>query len=153
MLPERLTLELTESVLLKDADETIGRLNDLKALGVQLAVDDFGTGFSSLAYLQRFPVDSLKIDKSFVDQIATSSRASELARSIVALGDALSLDTVAEGIENDDQAACLSATGCHLGQGYLFSRPLTRAQANHYLHAYVSPQQTDPPPLAGHLAA
>ena len=73
-------------MLLKDADETIGRLNDLKALGVQLAVDDFGTGFSSLAYLQRFPVDSLKIDKSFVDQIATSSRASELARSIVALG-------------------------------------------------------------------
>lgn len=133
--PSRVCLELTESVLLKDVAHTVARLHDLKALGVKLAVDDFGTGFSSLAYLQRFPVDSLKIDKSFVDNILTVGRAGELTRSIIALGETLGLDTVAEGIELDGQAASLQAAGCRVGQGYHFARPLTCLQVESFLLA------------------
>jgi diguanylate cyclase (GGDEF)-like protein/PAS domain S-box-containing protein len=135
LAPARLTLELTESMLLKDVAETVTRLHELKALGVRLAIDDFGTGFSSLSYLQRFPVDSLKIDKSFVDQIPDASMAGELVRSIVALGEALGLHTVAEGIEHDFQAVSLEATGCELGQGYLFGRPLSTTQAEELLRS------------------
>jgi diguanylate cyclase (GGDEF)-like protein/PAS domain S-box-containing protein len=133
--PSRVTLELTESVLLKDVPQTAARLHDLKKLGVNLAIDDFGTGFSSLAYLQRFPVDSLKIDKSFVDNILTRGRAGELTRSIIALGATLGLDTVAEGIEHDGQAASLQAAGCRVGQGYHFERPLTSLQVEDFLRA------------------
>jgi diguanylate cyclase (GGDEF)-like protein/PAS domain S-box-containing protein len=125
--PSRLTLELTETTLLKDVDDAISRLHALKELGVRLAIDDFGTGFSSLSYLQQFPVDEIKIDKSFVDQIAASERAVELVRSVVALGGALGLDTVAEGIEHQEQAQHLRAVGCGVGQGFLFSRPLPAA--------------------------
>lgn len=133
--PSRVTLELTESILLRDVDETVARLQQLKTLGVRLAIDDFGTGFSSLAYLQRFPIDALKIDKSFVDQMLTSNRAAELARSIVTLGDVLGLDTIAEGIELDKQASQLEATGCHLGQGYLFGHPLSAALSSEFVRS------------------
>jgi diguanylate cyclase (GGDEF)-like protein/PAS domain S-box-containing protein len=135
LTPSRLTLELTESILLTDVDETITRLQQLKQLGVRLAIDDFGTGFSSLSYLQRFPIDSIKIDKSFVDHIHTSGRAGELARSVIALGDALRVDTVAEGIEHRSQATRLRETGCRLGQGYLFGHPLPPAQIEALLRA------------------
>jgi EAL domain-containing protein (putative c-di-GMP-specific phosphodiesterase class I) len=128
LAPARLTLELTESMLLRDVPETVQRLHALKDLGVRLAIDDFGTGFSSLAYLQRFPVDSLKIDKSFVDQILDSDLAGDLVRSIVVLAETLGLATVAEGIEHDSQAVSLEASGCHLGQGFLFGRPLPAAE-------------------------
>ncbi len=133
--PSRLVLELTESVLLKDVDEAVGRMRALKDLGVKLAIDDFGTGFSSLSYLHRFPVDSLKIDKSFVDQIVDSGLAGELVNSIVALGSAMRLSTVAEGIEHEWQATSLEATGCQLGQGYLFGRPLPGGQAEELIRA------------------
>ncbi|MGO9753817.1 MAG: putative bifunctional diguanylate cyclase/phosphodiesterase [Solirubrobacteraceae bacterium] len=132
--PSRLTLELTESILLGGSDDTIARLEQLKQLGVRLSIDDFGTGFSSLSYLQRLPVDEIKIDKSFVDHIHTTERGDELVRMVIALGNALGLDVVAEGIENTSQATRLREIGCRLGQGYLFSRPLAADRAGD-LHA------------------
>ena len=97
---------------------------DLKALGVAFAVDDFGTGYSSLGYLKRFPIDILKVDKSFVDDVGDSERAAALAKAIVQLGESLSLDTVAEGIERVRQVDGLRALGCRYGQGFLFARPV-----------------------------
>jgi EAL domain-containing protein (putative c-di-GMP-specific phosphodiesterase class I) len=123
--PARLTLEITESVIMHDTERTLEVLHALKALGVRLAIDDFGTGYSSLSYLQRFPVDVLKIDKSFVDGVARGGHDAALARTIVALGEMLALRTVAEGIEHETQRAQLRLLGCELGQGYLFARPLT----------------------------
>ena len=125
--PARLTLEITESVIMRDTDATLAQLTALKALGVRLAVDDFGTGYSSLSYLQKFPVDVLKIDKSFVDGVARGGHHAALARTIVALGETLSLRTVAEGVEEPVQQERLRAMGCQLGQGYLFARPLDAA--------------------------
>jgi EAL domain-containing protein (putative c-di-GMP-specific phosphodiesterase class I) len=146
LTPARLTLELTESVLLHDIPETVQRLNALKRLGVRLAIDDFGTGFSSLAYLQRFPVDALKIDKSFVDQILDSNLAGDLVRSIVVLAETLGLATVAEGIEHTSQAVSLEASGCHLGQGYLFGRPLPRAEAGELVRSLGASAAESTPP-------
>jgi diguanylate cyclase (GGDEF)-like protein len=123
--PSALTLELTEGTLMQDVDETVTKLRELKALGVRLAIDDFGTGSSSLGYLQRFPIDALKIDKSFVDGIATDdSEDPALVRAIVQMASTLSLDTIAEGIEGADQLDELRSAGCRTGQGYLFARPL-----------------------------
>ncbi|HEY6890391.1 MAG TPA: EAL domain-containing protein [Solirubrobacter sp.] len=117
--PERLVLELTESVLLEDGDLAILRLKALKGLGLRLALDDFGTGFSSLSYLSRLPVDVLKLDRSFLRDGAPA-----LTAGIVGLGAALQLEVVAEGIETDDQWYALQALGCDYGQGFYFSRPL-----------------------------
>jgi diguanylate cyclase (GGDEF)-like protein/PAS domain S-box-containing protein len=125
--PYNLVLEITESVIMQRTDETLGALHALKALGVRLAIDDFGTGYSSLAYLQRFPIDILKIDKSFVDGVAAGGTDAALARTIIALGDMLSLRCVAEGIEEADQRAHLRDLGCTLGQGYYFARPMAPA--------------------------
>jgi diguanylate cyclase (GGDEF)-like protein/PAS domain S-box-containing protein len=140
MPPGALILEMTESVLIERADEAIAVLRELKSLGVRIAIDDFGTGYSSLSYLTRFPVDILKIDKSFVEQLTTMSGpgghngriggiggeagAAELIRTIVHLGRSLRLSTVAEGIETREQYAALLEMSCDLGQGFLFSRPL-----------------------------
>jgi EAL domain-containing protein (putative c-di-GMP-specific phosphodiesterase class I) len=116
-----LTLEITESALVQDTDLTIERLTALKRLGVRLAIDDFGTGYSSLSYLQRFPVDVLKIDRSFLDVERNANPA--LVRAIVEIGKTLELDTVAEGIERDEQLTQFRALQCRHGQGYLFARP------------------------------
>jgi EAL domain-containing protein (putative c-di-GMP-specific phosphodiesterase class I) len=105
----------------------------LKHVGVRLALDDFGTGYSSLAHLRRFPVDILKIDKAFVDNLAGGSEDAAVARAVVQLGDALHLKTLAEGVEHADQAACLTELGCGLMQGYYFARPLTPERATEYL--------------------
>ncbi len=120
-----LILELTESTVIHQPEVALERLTALKALGVRLAIDDFGTGYSALSYLQTFPIDVLKIDKSFVDRVAEGGQAAALAAAIVGLGRALSLRTVAEGVEHVDQQAALTGMGCALGQGYLFARPLT----------------------------
>ena len=120
----QLTLEITESVLMRDTEATLATLHALKELGVRLAIDDFGTGYSSLRYLQQFPVDVLKIDKSFVDGVARGGRDAALGRTIVALAETLGLRTVAEGIEDPAQRERLRVMGCDLGQGYLFARPL-----------------------------
>jgi diguanylate cyclase (GGDEF)-like protein/PAS domain S-box-containing protein len=122
LTPTRLTIEITESVLMCDTDLVLAQLTALKALGVSLAIDDFGTGYSSLSYLRRFPVDILKIDKSFIDNVAHNG--AELTRAIVNMGVSLHMHTVAEGIEDSDQATALRQLGCDVGQGFLFSRPL-----------------------------
>jgi diguanylate cyclase (GGDEF)-like protein/PAS domain S-box-containing protein len=129
MPADRLCLEMTESVMLTDTDENLARVVRLKALGIQLAMDDFGTGYSSLAYLRRFPMDVLKIDRSFVDRLGGEAEDETLVRTIVGLGRRFGMDTVAEGIENAAQLATLREMGCDLGQGYLLSRPLPSAEA------------------------
>jgi diguanylate cyclase (GGDEF)-like protein len=128
-----LVLELTESLLVNDVEPTVARLGQLKALGVRLAIDDFGTGYSSLAYLRRFPIDILKIDKLFVDGVAVEAPESSLTGAIVHLARTLRLSTVAEGIESLDQCGPLRASGCQLGQGYYFAKPLTSADAESLL--------------------
>ncbi len=122
--PGRLMLEITESLLVVNAEATIKRLWALKELGVRLAVDDFGTGYSSLSYLQRFPIDVLKIDRAFVSAQGGGPEGTALARAIVEMGLSLGLTTVAEGIEEAGQATALQAQGCELGQGYLYWHPL-----------------------------
>ena len=124
LLPNRLILEITESVLMIDTAATLNRLFQLKSLGVRLAVDDFGTGYSSFAYLRRFPVDILKIDKSFVDGVATEPTASALVDAMIRIGKTLRLETVAEGVEKPDQAERLRSLQCDLAQGYLYSKPM-----------------------------
>jgi EAL domain-containing protein (putative c-di-GMP-specific phosphodiesterase class I) len=126
--PALLVLEITESVMVQDSDATAARLAELKGLGVRLAIDDFGTGYSSLSYLRRFPVDIHKIDKSFVDAVAADGSETALVRGIVSMGRALHLNTVAEGIEQAEQAERLRLLGCDTGQGYLFARPMPAAE-------------------------
>jgi EAL domain-containing protein (putative c-di-GMP-specific phosphodiesterase class I) len=118
-----LTLELTEGIMV-DGHEILGRLNALKALGVQLAIDDFGTGYSSLGHLRQLPFDVLKVDKTFVDDVAQGPEASAFARAIIKLGQTLGLAMVAEGVEHADQAARLKELGCEFAQGYWFAKPL-----------------------------
>jgi diguanylate cyclase (GGDEF)-like protein/PAS domain S-box-containing protein len=121
--PERLVLEITESVLMDDTDLAVERLRALKELGVGLALDDFGTGYSSLSYLSRFPVDILKMDRSFLQE-GSSPGARSLATAVVGLGATLALEVVAEGIEVTEQWEALRELGCDLGQGFLFARPM-----------------------------
>ncbi len=130
---DQLVLELTESTLLANSEETVGILTALKNLGVRLAIDDFGTGYSSLSYLHRFPVDVLKIDRSFVQGVSDGPGANALASAVIALGTSLGLRTVAEGIEREEQHAALTALGCKFGQGYLFSHPLPPGEVMPYL--------------------
>jgi diguanylate cyclase (GGDEF)-like protein len=120
---QHLTLEITETVLMGDDEATMKRLRELKELGVRLAVDDFGTGYSSLQYLRDFPLDILKVAKSFVDGIADEEQGVALARAIVELGESCQLDVVGEGIELSEQREGLLELGCRLGQGFLFARP------------------------------
>lgn len=123
--PSHLILEITETVAMAGAETTIEILTRLKSLGVLLAIDDFGTGFSSLAYLTRFPVDLLKIDRSFVHGVALRGRDTAIVEAIIALGHALDLRVIAEGVETSDQLEELRALGSELGQGYFFGRPLS----------------------------
>ncbi len=122
--PQRLILEITESVMMQDVTMMMGRLHELKALGVRLAIDDFGTGYSSLSYLRQFPFDLLKIDKSFIDDVASVPQQKELTRAIIELGKTLDLEMVAEGIESNEQLVRLQTLDCDLGQGFYFARPL-----------------------------
>jgi diguanylate cyclase (GGDEF)-like protein/PAS domain S-box-containing protein len=122
--PKMLTLEITESILMNDAEGTIETLGKLRRLGVRLAIDDFGTGYSSLSYLRRLPVDVLKIDRSFVSVVDAGADEAALVRSIVSLGKSLRLETIAEGIEQPGQLAELRSLGTRMGQGYYFAKPL-----------------------------
>jgi diguanylate cyclase (GGDEF)-like protein/PAS domain S-box-containing protein len=123
--PERLTLEFTESLLLRDTERTIETLHALKALGVKLAIDDFGTGYSSLSYLRRLPIDELKIDGSFIAGMASEPDQLAVVRSILELAETLHLDTVAEGIEGAAQWEALRGLDARMGQGFLFAQPLS----------------------------
>jgi EAL domain-containing protein (putative c-di-GMP-specific phosphodiesterase class I) len=124
MDPHSLILEITETVMMQDMELSIERLTALKELGVQLAIDDFGTGYSSLNYVRRFPVDILKVDKSFIDGVADGGESSALTAAVIELAGILNLKPVAEGIERPDQLERLMELNCDLGQGYLFAKPL-----------------------------
>jgi diguanylate cyclase (GGDEF)-like protein/PAS domain S-box-containing protein len=137
LAPELLTLEITESVMMSDIDLAISRLEELRRRGVRLAMDDFGTGYSSLSYLSRFPVDVLKMDRSFL-HAGASPEASGLASAVIAIGETLHLEIVAEGIELEDQWATLSSLGCSRGQGFLFARPMPAAETLEVLRGWVA---------------
>ena len=126
--PQALVLEMTESVLMEHTLENLRVLSALKELGVRIAIDDFGTGYSSLSYLHQFPVDILKIDRSFVERLSDPEQDAELVRTIVGLGQSLAMETVAEGIEDYQQFLTLRRLGCNLGQGYHFSPPVAADQ-------------------------
>ena len=134
--PDRLALEITENVLMDDAERATVALAELRAMGIAVAVDDFGTGYSSLSYLQRFPVDILKIDQAFVGPLNRSEPASTaLVSTIIGLAHTMGLDIVAEGIERPDQLERLVELGCPKGQGFLMSEPLDAGEAGRYLSA------------------
>ena len=122
--PRRLKLELTESLLITHADNVIDKMFALQAKGVGFSLDDFGTGFSSLSYLKRLPLDQLKIDQSFVRDVLTDPNDAAIAKTIIALGQSLGLSVIAEGVEISAQRDFLRDAGCHAYQGYFFSRPL-----------------------------
>jgi EAL domain-containing protein (putative c-di-GMP-specific phosphodiesterase class I) len=128
-----LTLEITETVLMRKPDATAHLLCQLKQQGVRIAVDDFGTGYSSLAYLRQFPVDSLKIDRTFITGLALSGEAHALTHTLIQLGKALGLQTLAEGVEEHSQVRQLQHEGCDLAQGFLFARPLTPEAVERFL--------------------
>jgi diguanylate cyclase (GGDEF)-like protein len=139
--PSLLTVEITEGVVMKDPVTAAAKLREIKALGVRVAVDDFGTGYSSLAYLKTFPVDSLKIDRSFTQGLGDEGDDSAIVRSVVALGHALRLSVTAEGIETADQLAYLQTLECDRGQGYLFARPIPADELAPVLGVVVSEGQ------------
>jgi diguanylate cyclase (GGDEF)-like protein len=135
--PEHLQLEMTESVLMSDAAATITVLTTLKGLGVRLGIDDFGTGYSSLAYLRRFPVDVLKIDRSFVNGLGNDLEDSAVVAAVISLADTLGFATVAEGVETALQRDCLVSLGCMRAQGYLFARPAGAVEAEAALRSGI----------------
>ena len=122
--PTRLKLEITESMLLTELEETLDKMRSLKAQGVSFALDDFGTGYSSLAYLKKLPIDQLKIDQSFVRDVLTDPNDAAIARTILSLARSLELGVVAEGVETEGQLEFLRTAGCTAFQGYLFGRPM-----------------------------
>ncbi|MBE9174358.1 EAL domain-containing protein [Synechocystis salina LEGE 06155] len=126
---QQITLEVTESLMLCEPGETINRLNQLNDMGIQIAIDDFGVGYSSLSYLKDLPLQILKIDKSFLDDLLTREKNQVILQSIIELGHRLGLKIVAEGVESLEQLAVLKSMDCDYGQGYLFSRPLTDQDA------------------------
>jgi diguanylate cyclase (GGDEF)-like protein len=131
--PSALMIEITETSLMKDPQAAAGRLSTLKALGVRVAIDDFGTGYSSLSYLRQFPVDAIKIDRSFINTISTSAESTALIRTLVQLGKTLGLQTLGEGIEHQSQLQHLQAAHCDQGQGFLYARPLDPDQIDQFL--------------------
>ena len=133
-----LDLEVTEGVLMKDAESTGAVLQELKAMGIHFAVDDFGTGYSSLSYLQQFPIDVLKIDQSFIRRITINPEDTPIVSAIIDMGKNLRLRVVAEGVETQEQLAFLQAHHCAEGQGYLFSRPVAAAECAHLLQMGVT---------------
>ena len=143
---EQLAFEITESTLMRDPDATLHLLQQIKALGIRIAIDDFGTGYSSLSHLKRFPVDSVKIDRSFVRDLETDPDDRELAKAIVAMSRSLRLRVVAEGVETEAQASMLSAMGCTSLQGFLYARPIDAAAVTDWLRPRLaaSPRSDEP---------
>lgn len=139
--PERLELELTETVIMSNASASVSALHDLKELGVRLSVDDFGTGYSSLSYLSRFPLDELKIDRSFVIEFDQSEAAASLVEAIIAMGRSLNLQLVAEGVDSIEQFQFLKRNGVEIIQGYLFSKPVPADDLEALLKSNRFPQQ------------
>ena len=141
--PGALTIEITETTLMRNIEETARRLIAIKRLGVRIAIDDFGTGYSSLAHLQRFPVDALKIDRSFISGLNHSRQGETLIRTLVQLGKALSIETFAEGIEQQHELALLKDEDCEGGQGFLFARPLDVDATEALLQSWAANRAAD----------
>jgi EAL domain-containing protein (putative c-di-GMP-specific phosphodiesterase class I) len=126
--PKNLKLELTESMFVDDVEAVIAKMKELKSHGLTFSLDDFGTGYSSLAYLRRLPLDQLKIDQAFVRDILVDASSGAIAQSIISLSRAMGLSVIAEGVETEAQREFLAQLGCHLYQGYLFSRPVPSSE-------------------------
>jgi EAL domain-containing protein (putative c-di-GMP-specific phosphodiesterase class I) len=140
LAPKRLELEITETVLLEKSSHVLATLHALRALGVRISMDDFGTGYSSLSYLRSFPFDKIKIDQSFVRDLAENRDAQAIIRAIVSLGKGLGVTITAEGVETEAELSCLRAEGCHEGQGFLFSRARPNAEIVALLQAQCGAQ-------------
>jgi diguanylate cyclase (GGDEF)-like protein/PAS domain S-box-containing protein len=138
--PSRLVLEITETVIMDRTEFMMDRLTSLKKLGVHIAIDDFGTGYSALSYLRQFPIDIIKIDKSFIDGMEKDPASAALTRTIVGLGCTLGLSTIAEGVESASQRATLTELGCAIGQGYLFARPAEAADVSELISRPGTPR-------------
>jgi diguanylate cyclase (GGDEF)-like protein len=138
--PDLLTIEITETILMRDTVEVLRQLRDLKNIGVRIAIDDFGTGHSSLAYLRKFPVDAIKIDRAFITDVSESPSGRALLQTFVQLGKALNIETIAEGIEENSQLAVIRAEQCDSGQGFLFARPLPAGSIEQLFEARGRPQ-------------
>src|SRR4051794_34883538 len=138
LAPETLMIEITETTLMSNVEETARRLKELKALGIRIAVDDFGTGYSSLGHLRQFPVDVLKIDRSFVSQLADGGEGEILLHTLVQLGKALEIETTAEGIERPQDLSLIRDKECDNGQGFLFTRPLSAQDAGSFFNQWPS---------------
>lgn len=123
--PTLLKIELTESTVLENVEDTIAKMRELKLLGVSFSMDDFGTGYSSLQYLKRLPLDQIKIDQSFVRDIASDPNDAAIVQTIIAMSEVLGLSVIAEGVETEVQREFLDLRGCHAFQGYLFGKPAT----------------------------
>ncbi|HEX6943412.1 MAG TPA: EAL domain-containing protein, partial [Gemmatimonadaceae bacterium] len=128
--PSCLILEMTESVIMHESTAALARLHEVKALGVRIAIDDFGTGYSSLSHLQQFPVDILKIDRSFLQRMHQGPNDAALIRTIITLAKLLSLRTIAEGVEDCEQQEQLRSLGCDSAQGFLFGRPMSAEEVD-----------------------
>ncbi len=149
--PHALTIEITETTLMRDTDQTIRRLSAIKALGVRIAIDDFGTGYSSLTHVQKFPVDSLKIDRSFIAGLKDNREGEALIHTLVQLGKALSIETVAEGIEMQRELSLLQGERCDSGQGFLFAKPLDLPATEAFLMGWAKDDAGEVPPKRGSL--
>ena len=137
--PSLLKLEITESAIMEGGNQTVKLLNDLQKIGIKLAIDDFGTGYSSLSSLQKFPINDLKIDRSFINELGDQEESKEIVRTVIALAHTLSLGLVAEGVETEDQFKILKELQCDCAQGYLFSKPLPVDQVPDFVEQFIHP--------------
>ncbi len=138
--PERLELEITETILMQESDSTVQTLHQLRDLGVRISMDDFGTGYSSLSYLRSFPLSKIKIDRAFVKDLGASEASDIIIRSVIDIAKTLKMATTAEGVETKKQLDCLAALGCTEAQGYLLSRPVPVAQVPGVIAQWSQPQ-------------
>lgn len=134
LAPTRLELEITESLAMKDAEKNIATMNQLREIGIQLSIDDFGTGYSSLSYLKRFPINKLKVDQSFIRNMASNANDASITKTVILLGQSLNLTVIAEGVETPEQLALLEQYGCDEVQGYLFSKPISKENLEHFIN-------------------
>ena len=137
--PRRMKLEITESVLMENPERAIEALRECRIKGLSIAIDDFGTGYSSLGYLHKFPIDTLKIDRSFVMAMHDDQRSMKIIQSVLRLAEQLRIPVVAEGIETKRDSAVLKDLGCEFGQGYLFAKPLSIKDADELIGSWKRP--------------
>ena len=136
--PERLMVEVTESSVMDNPEDAIAKMKVLRSRGIRFSIDDFGTGYSSLSYLKRFPIDTLKIDRSFVCEAMTNKGDREIIKTIISMAKNLSIEAVAEGVESEEQLNFLFRQGCRIMQGYYFGRPMPELEFEHYLSGHYS---------------